>query len=454
MMKKKTKNRLISFFSRAKRERLIVIASLSVAFLALLTLVIVLASSLFITERLKLVNEIEKNFNNVVFELQRGNFNPYSFLSEQRVKSIALYDSRGSIMVSYGQVYNMLPIASISEEANKNEDNNIIRLNFKSNTMEYTRLLRVPLVISDVNYDGDSSRYFPSSLIDYTTIMYIAFDASSYLTSIKVLMFCTVVILLGILFLYVFVIRTYLENRRYKAQMVKQENLVNLGQAARTLTHEIKNPLSAITIQIALLKRQLKDSEYLEEVELISKEVQRLIQLTNRVSDFLKNPEGQPEEIDVVEMINSLIPLFSYEIKVLPESQKSATILFDRDRLRSVLENLLKNAIESCEGRDPKVEVEITLDRRNVYHIFIRDRGDGIKKGDTEKLFDPFFTTKIHGSGIGLSISRQFLRARGGDIKLYPRPDGGSVAEVTISKFSLVQELVLNGPTIKKKKGE
>ena len=454
MMKKKTKNRLISFFSRAKRERLIVIASLSVAFLALLTIVIVLASSLFITERLKLVNEIEKNFNNVVFELQRGNFNPYSFLSEKRVKGIALYDSRGSIMVSYGQVYNMLPIASISEEANKNEDNNIIRLNFKSNTMEYTRLLRVPLVISDVNYDGDSSRYFPSSLIDYTTIMYIAFDASSYLTSIKVLMFCTVVILLGILFLYVFVIRTYLENRRYKAQMVKQENLVNLGQAARTLTHEIKNPLSAITIQIALLKRQLKDSEYLEEVELISKEVQRLIQLTNRVSDFLKNPEGQPEEIDVVEMINSLIPLFSYEIKVLPESQKSATILFDRDRLRSVLENLLKNAIESCEGRDPKVEVEITLDRRNIYHIFIRDRGDGIKKGDTEKLFDPFFTTKIHGSGIGLSISRQFLRARGGDIKLYPRPDGGSVAEVTISKFSLVQELVLNGPTIKKKKGE
>ena len=454
MMKKKTKNRLISFFSRAKRERLIVIASLSVAFLALLTLVIVLASSLFITERLKLVNEIEKNFNNVVFELQRGNFNPYSFLSEKRVKGIALYDSRGSIMVSYGQVYNMLPIASISEEANKNEDNNIIRLNFKSNTMEYTRLLRVPLVISDVNYDGDSSRYFPSSLIDYTTIMYIAFDASSYLTSIKVLMFCTVVILLGILFLYVFVIRTYLENRRYKAQMVKQENLVNLGQAARTLTHEIKNPLSAITIQIALLKRQLKDSEYLEEVELISKEVQRLIQLTNRVSDFLKNPEGQPEEIDVVEMINSLIPLFSYEIKVLPESQKSATILFDRDRLRSVLENLLKNAIESCEGRDPKVEVEITLDRRNIYHIFIRDRGDGIKKGDTEKLFDPFFTTKIHGSGIGLSISRQFLRARGGDIKLYPRPDGGSVAEVTISKFTLVQERVLNGSTIKKKKGE
>lgn len=452
MMKKKTKNRLISFFSRAKREKLVVLASLSVVFLGLLVLVIVLASSLFITERLKLVNEIEKNFNNVVFELQRGSFNPYSLLNEKRVKGIGLYDSRGSIIASYGQVYNMLPIASISEEANKNDDNNIIRLNLKSKTMEYTRLIKLPLMIQDVNYEGDVSRYFPSSLIDYTTIMYITIDATSYLTNVKILLFGTIIALSGIILLYIFVIRTYIENRSYKAQMVKQENLVNLGQAARTLTHEIKNPLSAITIQIALLKRQLRDSDSLEEVELISKEVQRLIQLTNRVSDFLKNPEGQPEEIDATELIRSLVPLFSYEIKIIPSSEQSATILFDKDRLRSVLENLLKNAVESCEGRDPQVEVEITLDRKNIYHIFIRDRGDGIKKGDTEKLFDPFYTTKIHGSGIGLSISRQFLRARGGDIKLYPRPGGGSVAEVTISKFSLVQELVLNGPIINKKR--
>ncbi len=452
MMKKKTKNRLISFFSRAKREKLVVLASLSVVFFGLLVLVIVLASSLFITERLKLVNEIEKNFNNVVFELQRGSFNPYSLLNEKRVKGIGLYDSRGSIIASYGQVYNMLPIASISEEANKNDDNNIIRLNLKSKTMEYTRLIKLPLMIQDVNYEGDVSRYFPSSLIDYTTIMYITIDATSYLTNVKILLFGTIIALSGIILLYIFVIRTYIENRSYKAQMVKQENLVNLGQAARTLTHEIKNPLSAITIQIALLKRQLRDSDSLEEVELISKEVQRLIQLTNRVSDFLKNPEGQPEEIDATELIRSLVPLFSYEIKIIPSSEQSATILFDKDRLRSVLENLLKNAVESCEGRDPQVEVEITLDRKNIYHIFIRDRGDGIKKGDTEKLFDPFYTTKIHGSGIGLSISRQFLRARGGDIKLYPRTGGGSVAEVTISKFSLVQELVLNGPIINKKR--
>ena len=74
----------------------------------------------------------------------------------------------------------------------------------------------------------------------------------------------------------------------------------------------------------------------------------------------------------------------------------------------------------------------------------MRDRGDGIQ-GDVEKLFDPFYTTKIHGSGIGLSISRQFLRARGGDIRIYSRSGGGTVVELIVARYSYVQELVVSG---------
>jgi signal transduction histidine kinase len=62
------------------------------------------------------------------------------------------------------------------------------------------------------------------------------------------------------------------------------------------------------------------------------------------------------------------------------------------------------------------------------------DRGDGIRIEDSKKIFDPFFTTKIHGSGIGLSISQQFVKARGGNIRLYPRDGGGTVAEVVLPK--------------------
>ena len=98
---------------------------------------------------------------------------------------------------------------------------------------------------------------FTSTGVDFSSIMYIAFDGSSYYRRTGILSVCTMLGLAGVVLLYIFVVRIYKQNRSYRQQMVKQENLVNLGQAARTLTHEIKNPLSAITIQIALLKRQL-----------------------------------------------------------------------------------------------------------------------------------------------------------------------------------------------------
>jgi signal transduction histidine kinase len=97
-----------------------------------------------------------------------------------------------------------------------------------------------------------------------------------------------------------------------------------------------------------------------------------------------------------------------------------------------VFENLIKNALESCPEGDPKVEVEILRDKKKFIRILIRDRGEGIAEENLEKIFDPFFTTKIHGSGIGLAICRQFVRARGGNLKLYARDGGGTVAEVIL----------------------
>ncbi|MEA5032423.1 MAG: HAMP domain-containing sensor histidine kinase, partial [Sphaerochaeta sp.] len=88
--------------------------------------------------------------------------------------------------------------------------------------------------------------------------------------------------------------------------------------------------------------------------------------------------------------------------------------------------------LESCTDCDPEVEVEVSRDKRHSIHIAVRDRGEGIPEQNLEKIFDPFFTTKIHGSGIGLAICRQFVRARGGNLKLYAREGGGTVAEVIL----------------------
>ena len=128
--------------------------------------------------------------------------------------------------------------------------------------------------------------------------------------------------------------------------------------------------------------------------------------------------------------IRDISRLFKQNIKVQTYTPE-IVVNFDEDRARSVFENLMKNATESCEGRDPEVEVDIRAKHKTVT-ILVMDRGDGLPQETKAKLFDPFFTTKIHGSGIGLSISKQFVEARGGTLKIYDRENGGTVAEVSL----------------------
>ena len=202
-----------------------------------------------------------------------------------------------------------------------------------------------------------------------------------------------------------------------------------MGQAARTLTHEIKNPLSAIKLQLALLKRE-SPPELMDDIALIDSETRRLVALTDKVSDFLRNPRGNPANADLVETMRKLVQVFSHQIELVADIEP-AVVYFDADRLRSVLENLLKNAVEATEDGSP-VECEISIDKRKQYHVYVRDRGIGIDAGEIRKIFDPFYTTKINGSGIGLAITRQFVEAAGGSISLYPRIGGGTVAEIVI----------------------
>ena len=439
--KGKGRSRFVTWLSRENREALLVEVSMTLAFLALAVLIVVLTSLMVRTQRLQMENTVERSFNNIALAIQQNRTRESDILDDNMV-GVGIYDSSGSLVMGWGSIYNMIPVATISEEAHQSGNDTVVNFDSSTSTVEYIRFLRQPLPITSINFFTQTlgAGY---QMQDPSTIIYLSFDGSGYVSVLRLIFLVSILAFVAVIVLYIFVMRLNRENRDYKAQMDKQSNLVNLGQAARTLTHEIKNPLSAITIQLALLKRQLRDSEYLDELLLIESETQRLISLTNRVSDFLKNPEGQPEQIDIAALINQLIPLFSYPITVLPTSEKQAYILFDPDRLRSVVENILKNAVESCEGRDPQVEVEIILGRRGVYHVYIRDRGDGIQ-GDVEKLFDPFYTTKIHGSGIGLAISRQFLRARGGDIRIMNRPGGGPVVELLVAKYSFVQELVVS----------
>lgn len=225
------------------------------------------------------------------------------------------------------------------------------------------------------------------------------------------------------------------KNIRYKKRMEEQKHLAQLGEVSRTLSHEMKNPLGAIRLQTGYLKKLLPP-EYGDEMAVIEEETERLKILSDRIGDFLRDPKGHVESIDIIPFIEHIIARFDGRISFIPGTSVGISINFDSQRLRSVLENLIKNGLESGGvGESCEVEIGVTEDRGRVI-LAIRDNGRGLPDGKGETLFDPFFTTKTKGSGIGLSISKRFVEAAGGRLKLRNRAEGGAEAIIELKKES------------------
>jgi two-component system sensor histidine kinase HydH len=216
------------------------------------------------------------------------------------------------------------------------------------------------------------------------------------------------------------------KNRVYRYKLQEQRQLVALGSAARTLAHEIKNPLSAIQLQADIIGRVCPGSVN-NELEAIGQEVRRLRRLTDRVGDFLREPRGTPALLDLGNFAADLVRRSGAEAAITV-TEPGIRVLVDPDRLHSIIDNLLRNALES--GGGPRT-VELRVFRSQGRAILeVLDRGCGLPEGEPERLFNPFFTTKSKGSGVGLSIARRFAEAAGGRLKLENREAGGVRAEV------------------------
>jgi two-component system sensor histidine kinase HydH len=233
-----------------------------------------------------------------------------------------------------------------------------------------------------------------------------------------------------ILFLcIVFYVRhLYLRNREYRERIEAQQNLVVLGTAASTLAHEIKNPLLSIRLQTGIL-RKIFVADGDTEFSIIEEEVDRISALIYRVNDYLREAAGNQAPVNVYTLLAETALRLCNRDFIGGKSVRDAVVLMDADRLRSVFENITRNALEAG---GPEEAVDALIEKRaNTVFISILDRGKGISGGEIKRVFDPFFTSKSTGTGIGLSISKRFVEAANGSISLENREGGG--AKVTIA---------------------
>jgi two-component system sensor histidine kinase HydH len=238
---------------------------------------------------------------------------------------------------------------------------------------------------------------------------------------------------LVLLFLVLSIRALYLRNGEYRERIESQKNLVVLGTAASTLAHEIKNPLLSIRLQTGILRKLFSgEGKGDEEIAIIDEEVERLTALTYRVNDYLRDAEGHPAVLNLYDLIAETSTRLCGRNILEENAPRDTLIRMDIERARSVLENLIRNALESG---GPEDAVGASLTRNNgSLTIAIFDRGKGIPRADLDRVFDPFYTSKSTGTGIGLSIVKRFVEAVHGSIALEQRESGGTIVKITLNE--------------------
>ena len=207
--------------------------------------------------------------------------------------------------------------------------------------------------------------------------------------------------LILILFLFTSVIFFY-----FKSSKTAENNRLWTGMAKET-AHQIGTPLSSLMGWVELLRIEKVDESYISEIE---KDINRLNVIADRFSKIGSVPVLTKHNV-VQETKNAFSYLQSRSSKHIEFSFHSQNKeLYSNINLQLygwVIENLVKNAIDSMKGKG-NLTVEIKDDFNNI-HILISDTGKGISKGMRTQIFNPGFTTKKRGWGLGLSLSKRIV---------------------------------------------
>jgi two-component system NtrC family sensor kinase len=226
------------------------------------------------------------------------------------------------------------------------------------------------------------------------------------------------------------------------AKLIQSERLAAIGRMAAHVTHEVRNPLSSIGLNVELLEEELPEAnvEARELLRAIQREIEHLTALTEeylRVAR-LPNPHLEPEAIaDVVtNTISFMRPELSaagVEVRLDVEADLPWVAL-DEAQIRQVLINLIKNARDAMPDGGT-ITVQLARDTAGVVMRVI-DQGEGMTPEQRERIFDLFYTTKSHGTGLGLPLSQQIVVAHGGMIRCQSAVGEGTTFELSFPAAS------------------
>lgn len=226
------------------------------------------------------------------------------------------------------------------------------------------------------------------------------------------------------------------ELRRIEQRLLHSEKLVTAGQLAAGIAHEIGTPLNVARGRVELSLSHLgKDHEETENQRVVIDQIDRVTRLIQQLLDYVRPAPTAMQDVDLADSLHAVAELLA------PQATKQAVTLrvdavrptklhADPDQVQQIIVNLALNAIDACE-RGGQVSLRASS-RDNAVVLAIEDNGHGIALELQKQVFDPFFTTKKRGqgTGLGLWVVAQLVRAQAAEIELDSRPGKGTTVRV------------------------
>lgn len=227
-----------------------------------------------------------------------------------------------------------------------------------------------------------------------------------------------------------------LELQLRERKLVEAERMAVVGQFAAGIAHELNNPIGVIRGYLKTMKPSQPAEMLSDELKILDEEAAACQRIAEDLLAFARPGQLQRAWFSIDELLRSTVQRFSASGQAkgrrLLIRAEPARIFADAGRLRQVLLNLLRNAVQAAPIDEP-IEIDgVFSSSRTHYEWTVSDRGTGVADADKQRIFEPFFSTHAGGSGLGLAVCHGIVAGHGGQISAEDRSERGTTFRVSL----------------------
>jgi PAS domain S-box-containing protein len=238
------------------------------------------------------------------------------------------------------------------------------------------------------------------------------------------------------------IVRDITEQKKAQQELIIAEKLTMTGKLARSIAHEVRNPLTNLSLALDQLVDELgeKNEETQLYTDIISRNIERIGTLITDMLNSSKPRELDRRPQDLNDIVRETLGFVTDRIKlkqmklITDFSTSDCVANLDREQLRIALTNIFINAVESMEPEHGKLIVRTQCIEDSQVCVTITDNGAGISPENLQRLFDPFFTGKQSGMGLGLTATQNIVNSHKGHIDVDSHIGIGTTFKLTFPK--------------------